>query len=87
LSKIGTIRRVTLWNKFCEKTVVQKCAYCFCLITKTVPFNSSRYATLDHLVPRCKGGTNVEENLVWCCYDCNNKKADSLWLLPSIEVV
>jgi len=27
--------------------------------------------TLDHLAPRCKGGTNEEQNLVTSCRPCN----------------
>lgn len=31
--------------------------------------------TVDHVIPRCKGGTHQDENLVTCCWDCNNKKS------------
>lgn len=30
--------------------------------------------TLDHVVPRAKGGKNTWENLATACYPCNNKK-------------
>lgn len=33
-------------------------------------------STLDHLVPKSKGGTNNRKNLVVCCVPCNTKKAD-----------
>jgi hypothetical protein len=32
------------------------------------------YATVDHVIPRSKGGTNKLENLVASCYRCNNEK-------------
>jgi 5-methylcytosine-specific restriction endonuclease McrA len=32
--------------------------------------------TLDHVVPRSRGGTSTWENLVACCYTCNNHKGD-----------
>jgi 5-methylcytosine-specific restriction endonuclease McrA len=32
--------------------------------------------TLDHVVPRSRGGHSSWENLVACCYDCNNRKGD-----------
>jgi 5-methylcytosine-specific restriction endonuclease McrA len=32
--------------------------------------------TLDHVVPRSRGGASTLENLVACCYPCNNRKAD-----------
>ena len=30
--------------------------------------------TLDHLIPRSKGGDNSRENLVTCCLECNSIK-------------
>ncbi len=32
--------------------------------------------TLDHVVPRSRGGRSSWENLVACCYRCNNTKGD-----------
>lgn len=32
--------------------------------------------TLDHVMPRSHGGKSTWENLVACCYPCNNRKGD-----------
>ncbi len=32
--------------------------------------------TLDHVMPRSRGGRSTWENLVACCYSCNNNKGD-----------
>lgn len=32
-------------------------------------------ATLDHVKPRCRGGTNKEENIVPSCHECNQIRA------------
>ena len=32
--------------------------------------------TLDHVLPRSRGGRSTWENLVACCYRCNNTKGD-----------
>jgi 5-methylcytosine-specific restriction endonuclease McrA len=32
--------------------------------------------TMDHVVPRSRGGGSTWENLVTCCFPCNNRKAD-----------
>lgn len=32
--------------------------------------------TLDHVVPRSRGGHSSWENLVACCYGCNNRKGN-----------
>jgi 5-methylcytosine-specific restriction endonuclease McrA len=33
--------------------------------------------TLDHIVPKCKGGATVPSNLVTACRKCNGKKGDN----------
>ncbi len=45
------------------------CQYCL----KTYPASEM---TLDHVVPRSRGGESSWENLVACCYDCNNRKGN-----------
>lgn len=35
-----------------------------------------RDLTLDHIVPRCRGGKSTWDNLVAACFPCNNKKGD-----------
>ena len=35
-----------------------------------------RSLTLDHVTPRSRAGTSTWENLVACCFACNNKKGD-----------
>ncbi|MBL8231629.1 MAG: HNH endonuclease [Bryobacterales bacterium] len=45
------------------------CQYC----GKTLP---SSELTLDHVVPRSRGGDGSWENLVACCNPCNNRKGN-----------
>jgi len=33
-------------------------------------------ATIDHIIPRAGGGTNVRTNLVAACSSCNNRRGD-----------
>jgi 5-methylcytosine-specific restriction endonuclease McrA len=54
----------------------RRCAYC-----------SGRADTVDHVVPRSRGGGHSWENCVACCHRCNTRKADRLlaelgWELP-----
>nr|WP_245975757.1 HNH endonuclease [Amycolatopsis palatopharyngis] len=44
-----------------------RCAYC-----------GSRAETVDHVVPRSRGGPHTWENCVACCAKCNHRKADKL---------
>src|SRR5882757_8988115 len=43
------------------------CAYC-----------GTRADTIDHVVPRSRGGSHSWENCVACCSTCNHRKGDKL---------
>ena len=43
------------------------CPYC-------LRFMRSKDKTLDHLVPRCRGGWHGIDNVVVCCFSCNASK-------------
>ncbi len=45
------------------------CQFC----SRTLPASE---LTLDHVVPRSRGGRSSWENLVACCYKCNNSNGD-----------
>lgn len=53
-----------------------KCAYCGCQVFVNARECAPDKATLDHVHPRSRGGTNAQSNLVTACYDCNQRKAD-----------
>ena len=56
-----------------------KCAYC----NKDLTIDS---ATIDHIVPKFKGGHNVKSNMISCCAKCNRSKGSVLledWYNPS----
>jgi 5-methylcytosine-specific restriction endonuclease McrA len=38
--------------------------------------HQSRTLTIDHIVPRERGGKNTWDNLVACCAKCNNEKGN-----------
>lgn len=48
-----------------------QCKLCGKQVTK-------KTATLDHVIPRSKGGTGAMNNLVTACAPCNRKKDDKL---------
>lgn len=47
------------------------CQYCGIVLP-------SNELTLDHVLPRSRGGTSTWENLVAACHDCNRKKGNML---------
>lgn len=42
------------------------CQYC----------GSTKHLTLDHIIPRSKGGTHTWDNVVTACERCNSRKSD-----------
>jgi 5-methylcytosine-specific restriction endonuclease McrA len=47
------------------------CQYCQVVLTASE-------LTLDHVIPRSRGGLSTWENLVACCHDCNRGKGNQL---------
>lgn len=58
-----TKKNVLLRDNYC-------CQYC--------GFKGDRTLTLDHVIPKARGGKSTFENLVACCFDCNQRKKDRL---------
>lgn len=52
-----------------------RCSYCGKDLRDAAP----RDVTLDHLLPRCKGGTHEDRNLVTACGRCNYGRKEALW--------
>jgi len=59
-------RKVQLNRQNIFKRDDNKCVYC----------GSRNRLTIDHVIPRAKGGTNTWKNLVTCCGSCNVRKGD-----------
>jgi 5-methylcytosine-specific restriction endonuclease McrA len=47
------------------------CQYCQKVLT-------AAELTLDHVIPRSRGGASSWENLVACCRDCNRRKGNQM---------
>ena len=50
-----------------------RCAYC----RRDLRNAPSREVTLDHLVTRAAGGSNLTDNLVTACLACNSSRSDT----------
>ncbi len=66
-----------LWNK--RRRIILKmhdycCAYC-----------GNAANTVDHIIPRSKGGTDHPDNLVAACSQCNYSKHDDIWIVRFIS--
>jgi 5-methylcytosine-specific restriction endonuclease McrA len=62
-------KRVALTKKNVLLRDDYTCSYC-------VTRGSSHDMTVDHVVPRSRGGSSAWENLVACCSACNARKRD-----------
>lgn len=71
--RLKIYRRVPRHNRSVSRKSIMlrdrmTCQYC------RVGF-TAKELTLDHVIPRSRGGANDWLNLVACCFACNNKKA------------
>ncbi|MCA9741129.1 HNH endonuclease [candidate division KSB1 bacterium] len=60
-------RKIILSRKNIIKRDNGKCQYCG---------SSSKPLTVDHVIPKRRGGPDSWENLVCACVSCNNRKGD-----------
>ena len=59
--------RSTIWRRD-----AMKCQYCGCKISTKATYEG----TIDHIIPKSKGGLTTWENCVLACIVCNSQKAD-----------
>lgn len=71
-------KRVVLTRKNILRRDSYKCAYCG---------RSDLPLTIDHIVPRAKGGNDSWENLICACTICNNRKGDRTPIEASMELL
>ena len=69
LKTTSSAEAVRMWRRNVKEKWNYKCAYC----------GSKKELTIDHVVPRCKGGSDFTKNVVCCCHSCNQSKAHSPW--------
>ncbi|MDX2025255.1 HNH endonuclease [Microcella sp.] len=63
--RVPHTRQVPLTRRGVLRRDGNRCAYC-----------GGNATTIDHVVPRSRGGADTWENLVACCLKCNNIKSD-----------
>ena len=63
--KVPYTRRVPLTRRGVLRRDNHQCAYC-----------GKSANTIDHVTPKSRGGAESWENLVACCFKCNNIKSD-----------
>jgi 5-methylcytosine-specific restriction endonuclease McrA len=67
-------RRKKLGKEFRQKHK-GKCFYCKRMVkVKHVKRNDPLRATLDHVLPRLRGGKDSRKNIVLACFQCNQAK-------------
>ncbi|MDG2497718.1 MAG: HNH endonuclease [Aquiluna sp.] len=63
--RIPNSRRVPVSRRGVLRRDSNRCAYC-----------AQPATTIDHVMPKSRGGKDTWENLVACCLRCNNNKGD-----------
>ncbi|GGC72509.1 hypothetical protein GCM10011410_26980 [Hoyosella rhizosphaerae] len=65
--RVPYIARVPLTRAALMQRDRNRCGYC-----------GGKAETIDHVIPRSRGGTHTWDNCVACCAKCNHRKADKL---------
>jgi 5-methylcytosine-specific restriction endonuclease McrA len=80
---------MSVWNKDdrernlneLRKKIGLRCWYCGMPLDKPTRYgrgeSRSKWATIDHVEPRCKKGSDNINNKALCCWRCNGAKYDS----------
>lgn len=63
--RLPSARRTPVTRRGVLRRDASRCAYC-----------GGAASTIDHVLPRSRGGKDTWENLVACCLRCNNTKSD-----------
>ena len=58
-----------IWRRKIKEEWEYECAYC----------GDDTDLTIDHVVPRSKGGADFTRNVVCCCRVCNQDKGQTPW--------
>ena len=69
LETLSSSEAKKLWRRKIKERWDYECAYC----------GSDKDLTIDHIVPRSKGGNDFTKNVVCCCHDCNQSKSHTPW--------
>lgn len=70
----GARQAEKFWRRCVREGVPMICMFCDKPVSRELHRKNPFRATIDHLVPRSKGGGNHFENLVIACYPCNIEK-------------
>jgi len=68
-------------SKFSKEIIFRRdqymCAYC----------RKNIHLTIDHIVPKSLGGKSSFENCITACLDCNQKKSNSICMVPKYKPI
>lgn len=72
--KLTPALRESIFARLLDANGEGVCDYCHKRVSRSVKLSHRRRATLDHVVPKAKGGANIIENFVISCRPCNDRK-------------
>jgi 5-methylcytosine-specific restriction endonuclease McrA len=72
--KMTQALREQIFAKLLDAKKEGVCVFCKKRVSRKHELSHSRRATLDHIVPKSKGGLNCVDNFQITCRDCNTRR-------------
>lgn len=57
-----------------RRALGKSCPYCCCVMGRNGSWNAPNAPSVDHRVPKSRGGWDTPENWLVCCRQCNEDK-------------
>jgi len=71
-------QKFALYKRSLLKNGCLKCEYCNAHVFPNIDRRSHQRATIDHVIPRSKGGKETLNNLKLSCLKCNKEKGNEI---------
>lgn len=86
LKLVNPIKKINFksYSNFNRNLIIKRdkstCQYCQKIL-------SHKQVTIDHIIPRSKGGVSNFNNCVVCCFDCNKRKGNKMLEQSNMKLI
>lgn len=75
------------WELRLRLAEAQNWRCCYCGVVMSDRRKDPKFMTFEHVIPRSKGGSTQEANLVMACSTCNHARGDNTDMIEQIGLI